>query len=182
MDCLADQLPEEPKWFCLRSQIKHEHIATATLRKIGEVEVFCPRIRYQKATRQGPVWWTEAMFPNYLFARFNPVEYLTTVRSAFGVSKILSFGGRYTVIPDRMVNELRDYLGKDDIRVIATELKNGDQVQLARGSLVGLQAVITQVMPGKDRVKILLDFLGRMTEFEVSLDDLVPVLVPSNAG
>jgi hypothetical protein len=31
-------------------------------------------------------------------------------------------------------------------------------------------------------VKILLDFLGRMTEFEVSLDDLVPVLVPSNAG
>jgi transcriptional antiterminator RfaH len=182
MDCLAHQLPDEPLWFCVRSQIKHEHIATAHLRKLGDVDVICPRIRYQKATRQGPSWWTEAMFPNYIFARFNPVTRLTAVRYAHGVCKIVSFGGRYTVLPNQVVDDLRQQLGEDDIRVMVPEFKTGDEIQLARGSLVGLSAVITQIMPGKDRVRILMDFLGRMTEFEVNLGDIAPVMSPSLHG
>ena len=179
MDCLANQLPEEPRWFCIRSQIKHEHIAAAHLRKMGDVDVFCPRIRYQKATRHGASWWTEAMFPNYIFARFNAVQHLNTVRYAHGVCKVVSFGGRYSVIPDQVVNDLRALLGVDDIRVMAPDFKAGDEVQLARGSLVGLSAVITQVLPGKERVRVLMDFLGRVTEFEVALADIVPVMTPS---
>ena len=176
MDQFAFQLPDQPLWFCVRSQIKHEHIAAAHLRKIGEVDVFCPRIRYQKATRNGATWWTEAMFPNYIFARFNPVAHLNTVRYAHGVCKVVSFGGRYTVLPDQVVEDLRGVLGTDDIRVMATEFKPGDEVQLARGSLVGLSAVVTQVLPGKERVRVLMDFLGRVTEFEVGLGDIAPLL------
>jgi transcription antitermination factor NusG len=35
------------------------------------------------------------------------------------------------------------------------------------GAFVGLDAVIAQVLPAKERVKILLDFLGRKIEAEV---------------
>ncbi len=59
----------ERAWYCLRSQPKHEHIAAAHLRLLEGVTVFCPRIRFKRATRQGLVWVTEAMFPGYLFAR-----------------------------------------------------------------------------------------------------------------
>src|SRR5262245_34061166 len=64
----ADGVPEFG-WFCLRSQPKHEHIAARHLERMG-VEVLNPRIRFQRVTRHGPVQVTEAMFPNYLFARF----------------------------------------------------------------------------------------------------------------
>lgn len=178
MDCYPHQLPEQPQWFCVRSQIKHEHIAAAHLRKIGEVDVFCPRIRYQKATRHGASWWTEAMFPNYIFARFNPVQHMNTVRYAHGVCKVVAFGGRYSVIPDQVLADLRSVLGQDDIRVMQPDIKIGDKVQLARGSLVGLSAVVTQIMPGKERVRVLMDFLGRVTEFEVGLGDIAPVMAP----
>ena len=57
------------EWFCLRAQPKHEHIAAAHLQKVSEVEVFLPRVRFQRATRQGMAWVTEALFPNYFFSR-----------------------------------------------------------------------------------------------------------------
>src|SRR5260221_5470813 len=58
-------------WFCLRAQPKREHIAAACLPQTCEVEVFCPRLRFRKLTSRGPVWFIEAMFPGYLFARFD---------------------------------------------------------------------------------------------------------------
>ncbi|HXO97259.1 MAG TPA: transcription termination/antitermination NusG family protein, partial [Chthoniobacterales bacterium] len=59
----------ESAWYCLRAQPKREHIAAAHLRILQGVTVFCPRIRFQRATQRGLVWVTEAMFPGYLFAR-----------------------------------------------------------------------------------------------------------------
>jgi transcriptional antiterminator RfaH len=58
-------------WFCLRSQVKREHLAAACLRQYPEVEAFCPRVRFRKRTTRGPVWFVESMFPGYLFARFD---------------------------------------------------------------------------------------------------------------
>lgn len=59
-------------WFCLRSQPKHEKIAaTHLLRTIAGIEVFSPRLRIRRQTRRGVVWFVEALFPGYLFARFD---------------------------------------------------------------------------------------------------------------
>src|SRR5260370_33331325 len=63
--------PPTKAWFCLRAQPKREHIAAACLRQTCEVEVFCPRLRFRQLTSRGPVWFIEAMFPGYLFARFD---------------------------------------------------------------------------------------------------------------
>ena len=41
----------ELRWFCLRVAPKQEHVAIAHLRKVYQVQVFCPRLRFQKATR-----------------------------------------------------------------------------------------------------------------------------------
>src|ERR1039458_7771599 len=68
----AKQMSEyTPAWFCIRSQPKHEHIAAAHLKREPGIEVYLPRVRFKRATRRGPVWFTEAFFPNYLFARFD---------------------------------------------------------------------------------------------------------------
>jgi transcription antitermination factor NusG len=43
-----------------------------------------------------------------------------------------------------------------------------------KGVFLGLQAVVTQVLPAAQRVRILLDFLGRQTEAEVENASLLP--------
>src|ERR1035437_7163225 len=119
----------KPAWFCVRSQPKHEHIAAAHLKREPGIEVYLPRVRFKRATRRGPVWFTEALFPNYLFARVT--------------------------------------LGEGPVHVIRQDLQPGEAVQIAGGVFHGLRAVVTRVMPSRERVAVLLEFLGRQTTVEL---------------
>jgi transcriptional antiterminator RfaH len=165
----------DPKtaWFCLRSQPKHEHIAATRLRSWESVEVFLPRIRFRRPTRRGPVWVTEALFPNYLFARFDWQKSLHLVHHSPGVSGVVHFGLRWPTIPDEVINELRTTLGKDEIHLIPMEVSPGDRVKIAGGSFHGLHAVVTQIMPGQKRVALLLDFLGQQSTVKLDLERVV---------
>src|SRR5271163_3895499 len=121
-------------WFCLRSQPKHEHIAAARLRRRESVEVFLPRIRFRRPARRGPVWVTEALFPNYLFARFDWQKSLRLVHHSPGVSGVVHFGLRWPTIPDEVIDQLRDSLGKDEVHLIPMEVSSGDRVKIAGGN------------------------------------------------
>ena len=164
----------ETAWYCLRSQPKHEHIAAAHLRILEGVTVFCPRIRFKRPTRQGLAWVTEAMFPGYLFARFELAEMHRQVRYAHGVSGIVRFADRYPTIEEGALAQLRDHTGVTEIKELSYELSQGDRVKIVNGTFTGLEAVVTQVLPAKERVKLLMDFLGRKIEAEVERSNVLP--------
>src|SRR4029434_1556259 len=158
---------ETPVWFCLKARPKHEHLAAAGLRQLFQIESYGPRIRYRKSTRRGAVWVTEAMFPSYLFARFIFVTMSRQVQYAPGISGIVRFGERIAALPDSSIEGMRQASGEAEIVTFDPELRIGDSVQIAEGAFQGLQAVVTQLLPAKERVKVLLDFLGRPVEAEV---------------
>jgi transcriptional antiterminator RfaH len=165
-------------WFCLRSQPKHEHIAARHLRQMEGVEVLNPRLRFQRGTPKGPVWATEALFPSYLFARFDWKTLLNRVHYAPGVSGVVHFRDRWPTVPDADIEAIRQRLGPEEIHVISPDLQPGMAVQIAGGPFHGLEAVLTRVLPGRKRVEVLLDFLGRQTAVQVSPDALVLSRVP----
>jgi transcriptional antiterminator RfaH len=167
----------EPAWYCLQSQPKRERIATTCLRMLEGVIVFFPRVKFKRKTVQGVVWVTEAMFPGYLFARFELTEMHLKVRYAHGVSGIVRFGDRYPTIEDRAVERLRDLTGVAEIRELSHELSQGDEVKIVDGAFVGLEAVITKVLPAKQRIRVLMDFLGRKMEAEVERSSVLPQLI-----
>ena len=154
-------------WFCVRSQPKHEHIAAAHLKNMDGIEVFLPRIRFQRSTRQGLVWVTEALFPSYLFARFEWHNSLRRVQSARGVSGVVHFGARWPVIKDGVIEDLKQAVGTDELHIISATLKPGDPVEIAEGAMRGLRAIVLRVVPSRERIAVLLEFLGRQTTIEV---------------
>lgn len=160
-------------WFCLRSHPQRDHVAARHLRQMEQVEVFDPRIRFARATRNGPLWMTEALFPNYLFARFDWKVSLTRVHYAPAVSGVVHFGPRWPIVHDAIIEEIRARLGPDETHTITKEYQSGDRVQLAGGLFHGLEAVITQVMTGRQRVAVLMDFLGRQTTVEVGMASII---------
>jgi transcriptional antiterminator RfaH len=160
-------------WFCLRTQPKHEHIAAAHLKREPDVEVYLPRIRFKRSTRRGPVWFTEALFPNYLFARFDFVTSLRKLSQVRGVRGVVHFGNQWPTIPDDVIGELRAAVGSDEVHVIQNELQPGEPVEISGGAFHGLQAVVTRVMPSRERVAVLLEFLGRQTMIEVPTQAIV---------
>jgi transcriptional antiterminator RfaH len=165
---------EDPSWFCLKTQPKREHIAAAHLRRMQAVDVFSPRLRFKRATKLGLRWFEESMFPGYVFARFPFVQRYKEVQSAMGVSRILQFGGRYTAVSEPIIEALRAQSGPNEIAVIAHEIKEGDAVKVVDGTLGGLEAIVTQILSGRERVRILLEFLGREIHAEVNTDTILP--------
>ena len=158
--------PSQTAWYCVQAKHKHEHIAAAHLRELKGVIVFCPRIKFRRETRTGVVWVTEALFPGYLFARFDLVRMHRVVGYAPGVRSIVRFANRYPIVDELTVAQLSEYVGEKEIKVIDYEPSQGDNVKLAGGAFAGLEAVVTQVLPARARVRVLMDFLGRKIEAE----------------
>jgi len=157
----------EPAWYCVRSKPKQEHIAAARLRRIKGVTVFFPRVRFKKETRRGLVWVTEAMFPSYLFARFQLAEIGRKVEYAHGVKGIVRFANRYPTVEPGVLIQVRAYVGVKEVKQLDYAPSQGDKVSIGEGAFAGLEAVVTQILPAKERVKVLMDFLGRKIEAEV---------------
>jgi transcriptional antiterminator RfaH len=160
-------------WFCLRSKLKNEHIAAAHLRKMEDVQVFLPRIRFKRATRHGSVWVKEALFPGYLFARFNWHTNFRQVQHASGVRGIVHFGKYWPMIPEKNIEELYRIVGTAELHTINQEFSPGDAVRVADGTLRGLHAVVSHVMPSRERVAVLMELLGRQTMVELTVASLV---------
>lgn len=160
-------------WFCLKTQPKHEKLAAQFLRaKIG-IEVFSPVLRFQRATVTGRKWFEEALFPGYIFGRFPYRTHYRLVASAMGVTKVVGFGGQPAVVSDEVIAELRNFISDNEVIEISPVIAPGDEVTLMDGAFKGLRAVVTRVMPAKERVAVLLDLLGTQREVEVMFDRVV---------
>src|SRR5256885_14441326 len=120
-------------WLCIRTHLKHEHIATAHLRQIRGVEVFNPQLRLLRSTRRGRRWSTESLFPNYLFARFALKSMLEKVRYTPAVKVVLRFGDRVPEIPDAVIEDLRQGLNELGSTVLTDAPLEGDRKSVATG-------------------------------------------------
>src|SRR5438270_1016535 len=120
----------EPVWFCLKTQPKREHLAATALGRQFQVECFSPRLRFRKMTQRGPIWFVEAMFPGYLFAKFVYSEQHRAVESSQGVRGIVRFGDRLATLPEAMIVALQLKVGAEEVVTVDCSLKIGQPVQI----------------------------------------------------
>jgi transcriptional antiterminator RfaH len=162
----AQQFPEGLNWYCVRAKPKKERVAAETLALLYGLNVFCPQIRFRRETARGPVWFQEAMFPGYLFARFDLVEMKRAVAYTPNVMTIPVFNDRYVTIPDSIIESLKADLNEEGIVEAAVPLEVGEETSILEGSMRGLKVKVTKVMPAGDRVGVLLEMLGTLVEAE----------------
>lgn len=160
------------EWYCVHTKSKSEHLAAAALRLLG-VECYCPRIRFQRVTPRGKVWFTEALFPSYIFARFNYTESLRAVKYANHVIRIVSFGDDPVPLSNDVIEGLKCEMLGEEVREVNHGVKVGDAVEVAEGPMRGLKGIIESIASGEDRVKVLLEFLGRHSLVNVSKVSLI---------
>ncbi len=178
---MTSPTPNFPQWFCVRCQTKREHIAAGHLRELEGIEVFCPRLRYRKATRRGKIWWVEPMFPGYILAKFPMVEMERAVTYCQGVRGLVRFGSEIPPVPESFVESIkREILSRkdateDELVTLSPTLEPGDEVEVATGPFQGMQGTVISVPSGADRVKILLEFLGKPQSVDM---DFFSILLP----
>lgn len=161
-------------WFCLRSQPRQEQVAAENLRRTNQLEVFFPRVRIKRISRGSASWRTEPLFPNYLFAKFDPCLCIARVRHTRGVRDLVRFGSTCIPVPSHAIEELRREFDDSGIKTLSTSVSLGGKVWISEGLFNGLQATVIELLPSRARVKILLEFLGRLSEVEIAESSLLP--------
>lgn len=169
---MTEALTSVPAWYCLRTQRKREHIAAgALLHQVEGIEVFCPRISQVKRTRTGKKRFLEAMFPSYLFARFAYSEQYRQVIHTQGVSGLVENGDQ-RVIPTPVIEALRASIPGELIEVADPSIEPGARIAILSGGLKGLNGTVIAQLPAKERVEVLLEFLGRELRVAVDIDQI----------
>jgi hypothetical protein len=100
----------------------------------------------------------EAMFPGYLFAKFVYAKQHRAVESSHGIRGIVHFGDRLATLPENIVVALQSRVGAEEVVTVGSSPKIGQPVNIVEGPFEGLEVVVTQVLPAKERIRVLLDF------------------------
>lgn len=166
--------PEKTSWHCIHTAPKQESKVAMLLQRECGAEVFAPKIRFRRSRAGAPIWWKEALFPGYIFGRFDYFNTHRQVRALKGVAAIVQFGDRAVALGDDVIATLRAAIGDGDTVEISGVAEAASEVVVIEGPLRGLQLLVTRVMPARERVAVLMEFLGAEREVEIGASSVIP--------
>lgn len=159
-------------WFLVRTESRAEYLAANEMGQDG-MEIFFPRIK-TKLPRTGHA--DVPLFPGYLFLRCDPVEGWPSFRPGHRVLGMVNFGGEFPSVPDSVVDELMERLTTvNDQGVSWRQFLPGEIVRVISHSLEGYGGVVEEAKSTGSRVRVLLDFMGRMVSTHIPWENLEPV-------
>ena len=163
-------------WYCVRTQPRREHIAAGNLRERAQVDVFAPRIRVPRRSRSGrPSAVVEALFPGYIFARFDCLHQLRHVMAVSAVTGVVKFGGRFAAVADSVIEVLSSETGRAATESSAPEISPGLWVRVIGGWFRDHEGRVLAFHRGTDRVRVLLSLLDRDVQVSILTQELVPL-------
>ncbi len=159
----AQLLPSTPDWYVIRTHPRQEFRAEQNL-QTGGIEVFLPRISARRARRRADV---APLFPQYLFARFEPGTRLHDVSFTRGVQAPVRVGADLATVDDAAVGFLRSRVRADGLIRVGEPLHPGEKVVIEHGPFAALAGLVERIVPEQERVIVLLTAVKSPMRVEV---------------
>ena len=162
------------KWYLVYSKPRQEGVAKVNLERQG-YETYLPLLRAPRRRKGRVVSVVSPMFPRYLFIRLNSeTDNWAPIRSTLGVVSIVRFGREPSEVPKKLIAALRAREDETGIHVLPPdEYKAGAPVRITQGGFAGYEGIF-QSANSRQRVTVLLDFLGRRAQVHVDTDFIEP--------
>ena len=163
----------KPQWFLIYTKPRQEERAKENLENQG-FETFLPIIAFEKI-KQPKLYSLKPMFPRYLFTQYNGEKSnWAHVKSTRGVSHVITFGDKLTEVPNSVIDYLKSKVDDNDVLKLQTTRKTfqkGDELVIKQGVFQGKDATFLS-MSGKERVRVLLSLMNRITIADISEQNL----------
>ena len=156
-------------WYAIRSKPRKEEAVWRQIASQG-FETYLPRIRVNPVNPRSRK--VKPYFPGYLFVNADLEQAgLSTFQWMPHSIGLVSFGGEPAVLPDHLVQAIHRRV--DEINVAGGEvfdgLKPGETVWITDGPFRGYEAIFDERVPGSERVRVLIEFLGNRRKVALSL-------------
>jgi transcription elongation factor/antiterminator RfaH len=153
-------------WYVIHTKPRHEQRAEDNLRA-WQLETFYPKLRERCYTqhRDQRSYMIKALFPGYIFARFNANESLHKVRFTRGVHSVVSFGVTPTPVDDTIIEIITSQQDADGFVKIGEDFHAGDKVAIQDGPLKDFAGIFERTLNDEERVSVLLttvNYQGRV--------------------
>lgn len=172
---LFEEADREPRgnrlmnlWYVVQSKPKKEveaasYLATRAL----HLQVFNPLMEGFR-TRKGKIDKVlRPFFPGYFFVAFDLERDYNLVRWSKGVKKILGFGGYPCPVSEAVIDLIRQKTGEDGVVRKTAHFEPNDPIRFKSGPLKELSGIFERWLPGRERVRILLNLLGYQPVVEI---------------
>jgi transcriptional antiterminator RfaH len=153
-------------WYVIRTHPRQEFRAEQNL-QAGGIEVFLPRISARRSGRSQRYTEVAPLFPQYLFAQFEPDARLHDVVFTRGVQAPLRVGADLAIVDDTAVAFLRSRVRADGLIRVGEPLQPGEKVVIEEGPFAALVGVVERFVSERERVIVLLSAVR--TPFRVDL-------------
>ena len=155
-----------PRWFLVFTKPSAEAKAKENLERQG-YRVYYPRLRYPRLFAGRWMERIVALFPRYVFVQLTAGQSLAPVRSTFGVAAVVRFGPGYAVVPDAILDGLRE---REDpisgLHRLNRAFGVGAAVRVIAGTFACLDGVFEREA-GDERIVVLLSLLGQHTRVQI---------------
>jgi transcription antitermination factor NusG len=148
------------KWYALRSKPRKEDVVWQQLRGQG-FDVFYPRLRVNPVNPRAKKY--KPYFPGYMFVKTDIEEVgLSTFQWMPHTLGLVNFGDEVVDVPDSLIDAIRKRVAEiaEAGGEVFDGLKSGDKVVIQSGPFEGYEAIFDTRLPGTERVRVLLQFLG----------------------
>ena len=158
-------------WYLIRTKPHSEYRAAESLEHEG-LEFFLPSVRVPRP-HSGHV--EAPLFPGYLFLRIDAESWPSLLRLP-GVSGWVRFDGVVSPVPDQVVAQLAERIASIDRGGgLWTQFRRGQKVRVVSGPMDNLAEIVDEPTSPEDRVRVLLQFMGRLVAAQVPWQDLRPL-------
>jgi transcriptional antiterminator RfaH len=152
----------EKVWGVFRTKPLKELFLLNYLEK-DNILVYCPML-----SEKGGRSVSRPFFPGYVFAEVSPRFELSKISRTPNILCPLLFAGQLAVIENDVVSAFKAMEGAAGVIELERppRFKKGDVVRIQNGSFAGIRAVVTEWLPERERVRLLLDYFGREIKLE----------------
>lgn len=158
-------------WYLVYTKPKEELRAESHLLRQG-YDVYLPMIRTRRRTRGQFKAFIEPMFSRYLLIQLESNDNWAPIRSTIGVSSIVYFGAKPAQVPSEVISILKSQENENQVfEMPDQDYQKGDQVRIMDGPMSGLEGAFI-VANSSERAAILLDYLGKQTQVDISIHDI----------
>jgi transcriptional antiterminator RfaH len=168
----------EMKWYVIRTEPQADSLAAWELQRAG-FEIYSPRV---KAVRPKSERAEAPLFPGYLFLRWDlERQGKPSFQDAPHVLGWVSFGGITPPVPDEIIAELAQRVDAlNSGGGLWRRFQTGEKVRVVSNAVEGLAEVTEEAKSPRSRVKVLMEFMGRLVPVQVPWESLRPIESGSN--
>jgi transcriptional antiterminator RfaH len=149
----------DPKWYAVYTNPRAEKQVRDRLIEAG-VEVFLPLQKTFRIWSDRKKLIERPLLSSYVFVKVVPLEFPKVYQTS-GIVRFVTFEGQPASIPQNQIDNLRLLINSDtEIEISSEKFEQGDNVEVIRGSLIGLTGELV-IVGSHSRVIVRIDRLDQ---------------------